>query len=155
MRPVRTTVALTVTLSTLALGGLTTSASAASTAPYTAKGSIEEAYVLGAQQGDKLSLVNKQGKVTGKGTADRFGSLVFRDLAPGSGYTIRQPLDDGVAGSTGMKVLALDEHPPTSFYEEQEPLVDGYQYLTTRDGTTLSITDCMMPSGPPVRTARS
>jgi len=146
MRPVRTTVALTVSLSMVALSGLTASAGAASTASYTAKGSVEEAYVLGAKQGDKLSLVNKQGKVTGKGTADRFGSIVFREQKPGAGYTVQ--IRSGKKVRTASKkfaVLSTRSNPSQSFYDGKV-LNAGLNYVTVRDGVEIAMT-VRLPAG--------
>ena len=65
--------------------------------------------------------------------ADDFGSAIFRDVQPGS-YLV------GHAGQIEwlLEVKAEDAPPPDqSFYSGQE-LVDGYQYIETRDGTLLS-----------------
>ena len=68
-------------------------------------------------------------------TADEQGALVLRYVPPGEGYVVRRV--DGTEQSKPIAVTAFDEHPDASFYAEQE-VTEGYQYLTTRDGTKLA-----------------
>lgn len=96
------------------------------------QGGIRFAAVSDAPVGAELSLVDGQGRQVGTGTTDAFGSLAFRDLAPGS-YRV----SEGRGATTPVTVLAFEDHPPASFYQAQR-LVDGYQYLTMRDGTLLA-----------------
>jgi predicted acyl esterase len=60
---------------------------------------------------------------------------LFRDLVPGSGYAVR-------AGGSTTEGLVVDSPesslPAQSFYDDQD-LVEGFQYVATRDGTTLSV----------------
>jgi predicted acyl esterase len=81
-------------------------------------------------EGDLDELVQNETR-----TADERGALVMRYVPPGEGYVVRRT--DGSEQSEPITVTAFDEHPDASFYEEQE-LVEGYQYLTTRDGTKLA-----------------
>jgi len=153
MRPVRTTAAVAVTLSTLVcgVGGLTATAGAAAPkatvakAAFTAKGSIDEAYVLGATKGSKLVLVNKKGKVTGRGTVDRFGSLVFREQKPGAGYTVQLRKGKKIQKSSAFKVLSENSNPPQSFFDGKV-LNAGLNYVTVRDGVEIAMT-VRLPQG--------
>ena len=68
--------------SVAALALVAFAAGPASAAGMTASGSIGQAYVLGASEGQSLTLINARGKTVGKGTADRLGSFIFRTWPP-------------------------------------------------------------------------
>jgi predicted acyl esterase len=76
-------------------------------------------------------------------------------LVPGDGYVIRDETTNPVQTSEPFHVLARDEHPPESLYDEQvvngvpwqivgggvldgHSVEEGVNYLRMRDGTTLS-----------------
>lgn len=67
--------------------------------------------------------------------ADERGALVFRYIDAGEGYRVARV--DGSEQSKTLTVTAKDFHPTQAFYDSQE-IVEGYQYLTTRDGTKLA-----------------
>jgi len=102
--------------------------------PVDARGSVEQVYVVGATPGAKVAL-KRAGATIDRGTIDDLGGYVFRDVAPGTGYRVAVA---GLATSKPLTVDAADDTPPKSLYERQE-LDEGYGYLTTRDGTELSI----------------
>ena len=52
-------------------------ATASADASLKARGSIKQAYVLGAKKGQRLVLTNAKGRVVATGRADRFGSKIF------------------------------------------------------------------------------
>jgi hypothetical protein len=112
---------------------------ATAAATFTARGSVEQAYVTDAQPGQQLILADADGRQVAAGTADDYGSLVVRDLAPGEGYTFRAVDGDNVAGSEPFPVLALEDTPPQDFYDQQD-LEAGLNYLTMRDGTSIAAT---------------
>lgn len=91
-----------------------------------AEGEVVETQLL--DESGEVELVDER-------PADERGALVLRYVEPGEGYVVRRT--DGSEQSEPITVTAFDEHPDASFYEEQE-LVEGYQYLTTRDGTKLA-----------------
>jgi len=68
--------------------------------------------------------------------ADRFGSVIFRDLPQGGVYLVS---DAAVLGGAPTPVQGLEfkDHPPASFYQGNT-LVGGLNYLETRDGTLLA-----------------
>lgn len=107
-------------------------------APYVAHGSVRQAYVTGADPGQELLLVSAHGRVVARGTTDRFGSLVFRDVEPGAGYTVRSKTADGVEGSDPIRVTVPSEHPDPNFYADQE-IGPGLNYIEMRDGVTLAV----------------
>ena len=66
---------------------------------------------------------------------DEQGSLLFRNLDPGDGYTI----SSATAISDTVSVADPAVNPPADFYSSQPKLPEGgFGYITTRDGTTLS-----------------
>ena len=84
--------------------------------------------------GDSLSVFH-EGTEVAKGTVDAQGSLLFRDLEPGDGYTVTS----STATSETVSVADPTVNPPADFYSSQDKLPEGgFGYITTRDGTTLS-----------------
>lgn len=114
-------------------------------APFTAHGSIDEAYVLGAEKGETLQLVDQKDRVIGRGKADAFGSLIFRELQPGDGYTVRAVSGKKVYGTDEFAVLNRKNQPPESFYKKQK-LAAGLNYVPMRDGIELAMT-VRLPAG--------
>ena len=105
-------------------------------------GSIEEAWLTGAHPGDRLVLLHNgslASNAADPGIADSLGSLIIRGLQPGSGYSWRDQ-STGQQTST-FPVLAPGQNPPTNaaLYTNQ-PMHQGLNYITMRDGVTLSAT---------------
>ena len=113
------------------------SASAASSsASFHAHGSVGEAYVIGVHPGDTMVLSNGSGNKVGAGVADNLGSLVIRNVAPGSGYVFRDVTSK--QSSSPFTVLAPGSIPPKSLYNQT--LHVGLNYVTMRDGVQLAMT---------------
>ena len=107
-----------------------------------AGGSVDEAWLTGAGAGDTVTLVQNGSPVlnpANPGSADALGSLIIRDLTPGSGYAWQ----DTTTGETSapFAVLAPGANPATdsSLYTGQ-PMHEGLNYLTMRDGIQLAAT---------------
>jgi predicted acyl esterase len=131
----------------LALAFLLTSAACVSTADaavaFSARGSVEQVHVTGAEPGKWLSLVDRRGRRIASRHAGSLGGAVFRHVKPGAGYRVRH----GGGQSARFTVLRERSAPPsTSIYDQQIP-ASGYGYLATRDGTKLAI-DVHLPAGP-------
>jgi predicted acyl esterase len=100
--------------------------------------SVAQLRVTHAPPATELAVLDRDGATLATATTDELGSLMFRELPPGPGYHVRStalspPLDSGP-----FEVMSVDSSlPPQRFYDEQT-LVPGFQYITTRDGTTLS-----------------
>jgi predicted acyl esterase len=120
---------------------LAVAAPTAAQAAFKARGSIEQAYVLGAKKGQRLQLLDARGQVAGAGKADRFGSKIFRALSPGGGYRVRH----GRKLSRPFRVLRAGANPPRSFYKHQK-LKQGLNYVRMRDGVELAMT-VRLPAG--------
>ena len=108
---------------------------------FKARGGIKNAYVLDAKKGQKLRLLDAHGHVVGRGRADRLGSKIFRDVAPGKGYRVRH----GAKTTRPFKVLRPGENPRQSFYKRIK-LKQGLNYVKTRDGVELAMT-VRLPAG--------
>jgi predicted acyl esterase len=105
-------------------------------------GSVDEAWLTGAGPGDAITLLQSGSPVANPanpGTADSLGSLIIRDLVPGSGYV----WDDTTTGETTppFSVLAPGADPATdsALYTDQ-PMHEGLNYITMRDGIQLAAT---------------
>jgi len=120
----------------LAVGGL---APSTATAAFEARGGIRHAYVLDANRGQRLELLNARGRVVSKGRADRLGSEIFRNVAPGRGYTVRRMAGGRVRRSEAFRVLRPGQNPKPSFYR-RKTLTQGLNYVTMRDGVELAMT---------------
>jgi predicted acyl esterase len=116
----------------LALVPAAGTAHAAPLASFTAGGSVNQVYLTHAPPGDSLRLENASHRAVATGTVDDLGSFLFRNVAAGDGYTVV----DGARVSAPLHVATTNETPPQSLYAAQH-LVNGFQYITTRDGTKL------------------
>lgn len=107
-----------------------------------ASGSVDEAWLLGAGPGDHITLTRNGAPIAGTAgstRADSLGSLIVRNLTPGSGYQ----WDDETSSQTtpDFSVLAPGQNPVTnsSLYTDQ-PMHQGLNYITMRDGIKLAAT---------------
>lgn len=105
------------------------------------RGSIEQVYLTDAIPGTELEL-RRDGEVIATGEADARGSFIWRNLEPGDDYTVTvatSAVTSGLEVPLGpVSVTAMTEHPDPATFEGQY-IGAGYGYLTTRDGTVLSI----------------
>ena len=107
---------------------------------------IGQLYVWNAEPDTALELLGPDGAVLATAEADYQGSWVFRGLAPGLGYHVR-PADDPDDFAGPLEVLSVEESLPSEAFYCSQRLEPGFQYITMRDGTTLS-TFVHLP-GPP------
>ncbi len=115
---------------------VTTTTLPAAPATFRVQPGTNQLAVLGAAHGTALELVAADGTVADKGEADALGSLLFRQVEPGT-YTVRSS-GASPQSSKSVEVVGPDDLPPASFYAGQHLTAPGYGYITTRDGTTLS-----------------
>jgi hypothetical protein len=115
----------------------------AAAAELSARGSIEQAYVLDAPPGARLDLLDRRGRTVASGRADRYGSRVFRDLAPGPGYRVRRRT--GGRATRPFAVLRAEADPPRAFYARTR-LREGLNAVRVRDGIELAMT-VRLPAG--------
>ena len=103
-------------------------------ATFHAQPGTDQIAVLDAKPGETLT-VDRGSTEIAHGTVDEQGSLLFRNLDPGDGYTI----SNATAISDPVTVADPSVNPPATFYASQPKLPEGgFGYITTRDGTTLS-----------------
>jgi hypothetical protein len=107
---------------------------ASGTTTIQAQGGIGLVAVTSSVSGALLVLSDHRGHEVARGTTDRFGSLIFRELDPGRGYVVR---DDASGDTVPVTVLAFKDRPDQSFYAQQT-LHEGLNYIQTRDGTLLA-----------------
>ena len=105
-------------------------------AGFSASPGTYQVTVTGANEGDELVLLDSDDAEVAFGTADANGALLFRRIVAGD-YRVA---DAARTVGTDM-VTVYDEEfvPEQSFYADQVLPAGGFGYLTTRDGTTLSI----------------
>ena len=106
------------------------------------RGSVEQVHVIATTPEAELTLTDSDETTVATGTTDEFGSYIFRDVTPEVGYAVFEG-DDLLAAD--IEVLAFDDHPEQAFYDDQE-LSEGFNYIETRDGTTLAC-DVAFPDG--------
>jgi predicted acyl esterase len=116
---------------------LTAGASAAEAAAFSAHGSVKQVYATGLGPKARASLINGKGRKLATKRADAQGGLLFRNVKPGAGYSVR--LAKGGAKSGPLTVLSTKSAPPSTDIYNQTIPTSGYGYLTTRDGTKLAI----------------
>ncbi|MFZ0665128.1 MAG: CocE/NonD family hydrolase [Acidimicrobiales bacterium] len=120
-------------------------ASAPAKASFDAVGSAEQVYVTGLAPSAQASLINSQGKTIYTQAADSLGGLLFQNVTPGSGYRVVLSSDDSESGPITVHTDAAAPWDPSIY--DQKISDNGYQYLTTRDGTQLAI-DVHPPTSP-------
>ncbi len=129
-------------------------------AEFTVRPGVEIATVTDAEPGHELTLVNGDDEKLLSLVTDEEGQAHFayvpdeylsyetgeggtlptaagQQLRPGT-YTIRDESASPVAVTEPFEVIARDDVPEATFYEEQE-IGDGFGYVEMRDGVTLSI----------------
>ncbi len=112
----------------------------------TAHGSVRQVYVVGARPGERLTLVGRSGRTVSVRQAGPLGGVVFRGVAPASGYRV-QTVGSGAPRTPTLTVLPDRSAPPnTRIYRQRIPR-SGYGYLTVRDGIKLAV-DVRLPAGP-------
>jgi predicted acyl esterase len=110
----------------------------AGAAGFQARGSVEQVHVTHAPPGAELALLDAFEQVVAEGEADAQGSLIFREVEPGAGYRVlARQSPAGVSAPVEVQSFA-GSTPPQEFYDQQV-LEPGFGYLTTRDGTKLSV----------------
>ncbi len=100
------------------------------------RGSTEQVLVTGATAGEELEL-RSEGATVATATADELGGHAFRDVEPGEGYTVIERGGEATTLAEGVEVLSREFEPPQSLYDDQQ-LEPGFNYIETRDGTTLA-----------------
>ncbi len=145
--PARLLAASVVATTVLVAGSLPAlHAAASATAPaFTAAGSAQQVYVTGLAPSSRVSLLSSAGKTLATHTANSLGGTLFRNVPPGTGYHVRRLSDGMQSGALTVHTNASAPWDPSIY--NQTISDNGYQYLTTRDGTKLAI-DVHPPTSP-------
>jgi len=105
---------------------------------FSAHGSARQVYVVGLPDGASATLLDGQGQAVRTQQANSLGGMLFRDVEPGDGYQVREDASGITSGPVTVHSEAAEPWDP-SIYDQSIPM-DGYSYLTTRDGTQLALT---------------
>jgi predicted acyl esterase len=110
---------------------------AAASTRVVARAGAEQVYATGLAPHARAVLLNARGRVVERQAVDPQGGVLFVNVKPGAGYRVR-------LGSRGDESAALAVHsdaaaPWDPQIYDQRIRDNGYQYLTTRDGTRLAI----------------
>jgi hypothetical protein len=119
---------------TFVLFSLLAACSADGNTRFSVRESVEQLHVTHATPDELIEVLDSTGQVAASGSADNLGSFVFRHLTPGSGYVVRS---DGER-SRHLTVMSVDGSLPSQNFYRGQKLVPGFNYIKTRDGTTLS-----------------
>jgi uncharacterized protein len=142
----RTALAVILTISVwLAVSLVTTTSTSAATTSFTAVGSAEQVYVTGLGPSAQASLISPEGKTLDTQKADALGGLLFQKVSPGKGYRVKVASDGKESPALTVHSDAAAPWDPSIY--DQKISDNGYQYLTTRDGTKLAI-DVHPPTSP-------
>jgi len=102
-------------------------------AAFSVRGSVLQVHVWKAAPGAELELRDGE-TVVASGTADVQGSKVFRKVPAGRAYRVHSV----GSYSAAVRVYTEEESTPARSSYASQKLVRGFQYLTMRDGVTLS-----------------
>jgi predicted acyl esterase len=107
-------------------------------AEFEVRESVRQLHVTHADPNTELRVFDHSGVSVALGTTDELGSLVFRELEPDDGYSIEEtgPYPREVA--LDLTVYTAEELAPEQAFYDDQVLQPGFNYITTRDGTTLS-----------------
>jgi predicted acyl esterase len=107
-------------------------------AEFDVRESVRQLHITHADPFTELRVFDNTGVSVEVGTTDELGSLVFRELTPGGGYSVEETGSYPREVALDLTVYTADElFPDQAFYDDQV-LEPGFNYITTRDGTTLS-----------------
>jgi predicted acyl esterase len=121
----------------LAVAGTLVAPDARAVDTLVAHGSARQVWATGLPASASVSLLGSGGTALQTKAADAEGGVLFRDVSPGTGYRLRRNADNVVSAPVTVHSEAAAQW-NTSIYD-QKISSNGYQYLTTRDGTRLAI----------------
>lgn len=96
---------------------------------------VGQLYVTHAPAGATIEAL-RDAKIVASGTVDERGSLVLRRLTPGSNYVVK--VQGAKEQTRPLTVKSVESSAPAPDFYAKQTLQAGFNYLTMRDGTTLS-----------------
>ncbi|HET9992761.1 MAG TPA: CocE/NonD family hydrolase, partial [Kofleriaceae bacterium] len=106
--------------------------------PFDVRASVAQLQVTHAPPMTELEVVDGTGAQAAIATTDVHGSLMFRELAAGAGYHVRTTQLTPVEDVGPLEVMSIESSVVDPSFYTKQTLIAGNQYITTRDGTTLS-----------------
>ena len=109
-----------------------------STASFKVQPSVEQLFITHAAPAADFAVHDSADAVVAEGTSDDLGSLIFRELTPGDGYTVKEK--GGKQEQVGpLTVMSVSGSTPSQDFYSGQKLVAGSNYITVRDGTKLAV----------------
>ncbi len=102
-----------------------------------ARGSVRQVHATHAEPNQELELRDAAGKAVQTAKADKWGSKVFRKVAPGKGYRV-VALGAKAAEAGPVDVTDAENSLPKPSYYAEQVIKAGTGYLKMRDGTMLA-----------------
>lgn len=112
-----------------------TSGTSEPTTSFKVRQSVEQLAITHAEPGATVELRDSAGALVQSGEADALGSLMFRKVPPGEGYSVKVKDEE----ASNLKVMTEEGSKPAQSHYAAQQLDEGFGYITTRDGTTLSV----------------
>src|SRR3954468_12240670 len=124
----------------LAAGIALVFASSAVAASFDARGSTEQVDVTGLTPNAPVSLLDSSDSIVQTRNANSRGGALFRDVSPGSGYTVQSGAEtsDPLTVTQDPIKAGTSVAPSDPSIYNQTLLSHGYGYMTMRDGTKLA-----------------
>ncbi|MBK9034851.1 MAG: CocE/NonD family hydrolase [Myxococcales bacterium] len=123
--------------------------------PFDVRPSVQQLHVTHAPPATELAVFDRAGAQVAVGTTDELGSLMFRGLAPGDGYVIKTTTAMPALKTRSFEVMSVESSKVEPRFYSDQALTKGYQYIRTRDGTTLSAYITFPAGDPPYPTVVS
>lgn len=108
------------------------------TGSFEVRGSVEQIAVWKAPPSVSVEVHDGTGALVQTATTDTLGSIIFRNVPPGDGYTVSAPSIPAPNTTTPVRVMSVADSLPTGDFYSAQTLQPGFNYITTRDGTTLA-----------------
>ncbi|KIG19636.1 Cocaine esterase [Enhygromyxa salina] len=108
-------------------------------AEFLVRESVNQLHITHAEPGVELRVVNASGEEVARATTDNLGSLIFRLLEPGTGYSVEETGAGPREAARDLLVMSTENSLPDQAFYDAQILEQGYQYITTRDGTQLAV----------------
>jgi uncharacterized protein len=107
-------------------------------AEFSVRESVRQLHITHAAPGTTLRVVDGNGVEVASATTDSLGSVIFRELAPGEGYSVEEVGPVPRQAARELTVHTAESLKPSQDFYDSQVLEPGFNYITTRDGTTLS-----------------